>query len=121
MSIDKTLPLIDYAVLRGQMAKFDSLLETLQALFLEQAPLWIADLDAAFAREDLDAVRRLCHKIKGGAGTLQAKAIVAGAVELSHQVAANDAPAIAESWVQLRYTIEQTIAFVRAHGGCQTR
>lgn len=115
------LPLIDYAALRRQVAQFDSLFDTLQALFLEQAPLWIGDLEAALAREDMEAVRQLCHKIKGGAGTLQAKAIVAGAAELSRQVAAEDPAAIAESWAKLRLTITQTIAFVHAHGGCPAR
>lgn len=109
-------PFIDFDGLRRHVADYDSLFLKLLQLFLEQAPLWKDELNEAFASGDAVLVRQICHKIKGGAGTLQASAIIEAAAELSRLATAGDLARAEEGRVRLLSVIEQTMAFVKASG-----
>jgi len=106
-------PFIDFDGLRRHVADYDSLFLKLLQLFLEQAPLWIDELNEAFASGDAVLVRQVCHKIKGGAGTLQASAIIEAAADLGRLAAADDLALAEAGRVRLLAMIEQTVAFVR--------
>lgn len=114
------LPLIDFEALRRHVADYDSLFVKLLQLFLEQAPMWKDELDEAFASGDSLVVRQLCHKIKGGAGTLQATAIIQAVDELRDHAVAGDLTPAEASRLHLLSVIEQTIDFVRASGYVST-
>lgn len=107
---------IDFDALRRHVANYEALFHKLLLLFLEQAPLWIDEVDAAFASQDATQVRQVCHKIKGGAGTLQAKLIIESAAELSRHAVADDLAHAGESKARLVSAIDRTIAFVQASG-----
>lgn len=107
---------IDFDALRKHVANYEALFHKLLLLFLEQAPLWINEVNTAFASQDPTLVRQICHKIKGGAGTLQAKLIIESAAELSRQAVAGDLTGAEESRVRLVSAIDRTIAFVQASG-----
>ena len=111
---------IDFDALRANVADYDSLFLKLLRLFLEQAPQWIDELKMAFASEDPVLIRQLCHKIKGGAGTLQANAIIEAVADLGRQVEADDPDRVEEGRRRLLNRIEQTIAYVRASGYIQS-
>jgi HPt (histidine-containing phosphotransfer) domain-containing protein len=114
MTPSEPMQFVDFVALRRQLASYDALLETLLALFLEQAPLWLIELEEAFSAQDMMRVRHLCHKIKGGAATLQADYIVRAAAELSLQAADGDLLAAGESRDRLISAINGTMAFVQA-------
>lgn len=111
---------IDFEALRRHVANYEALFHKLLLLFLEQAPLWINDLDAAFARQDPTLVRQVCHKIKGGAGTLQAQFIIEAAAELNSHAVAGDLTKAEKSRAQLVSAIVCTMAFVQASGQVRT-
>ncbi len=114
------IPLIDFEALRRHVADYDSLFLKLLQLFMEQAPLWKDELDEAFASGDALLLRQLCHKIKGGAGTLQATSIIEAVEELRDHAVSGDLLPAEASLVRLRAAIEQTIDFVRASGYVRT-
>ncbi len=107
---------IDFEALRKHVANYEALFHKLLVLFLEQAPLWIKDLDEAFASQDLALVRQICHKIKGGAGTLQAQFIIEAAADLSRHAVDGDLTKAEESRARLVSAIDRTIDFVQASG-----
>lgn len=109
-------PYIDFEGLRRHVADYDSLFLKLLQLFLEQAPLWEDELNQAFANADPVLVRQVCHKIKGGAGTLQANSIIEAADDLGRHAAAGDLAEAEALRLRLLAVIEQTIAFVRTSG-----
>jgi hypothetical protein len=114
------IPLIDFEALRRHVADYDSLFVKLLQLFLEQAPLWQGELKEAFASGDALVLRQLCHKIKGGAGTLQATAIIQAVEELRFHAVSGDLTPAEPTRDRLLSVIEQTIDFVRASGYVQT-
>lgn len=63
-------------------ANNERIVRRLLEIFLQQAPLWVTELQEAFSRNDAESVRLLCHRIKGGASTVQASAISEAASEL---------------------------------------
>lgn len=107
---------IDLEALRRYVVDHDALFDKLLHLFLEQAPLWIDELNAASARQDADLVRQVCHKIKGSAGTLQARPIIEAAADLNRHAIGGDLARAEESRMQLVFAIDQTMACVRASG-----
>lgn len=112
---------INFKALRVQVANYEFLLDKLLELFLTQAPLWLQGLDGTVAEQDPTLVRQLCHKIKGGAATLQAGYIVEAATELSRHAAAGDLDAAEQSRIRLIAAINGTVAFVQAAGYGKTK
>lgn len=112
----KLVEYIDFEGLRQHVSGYEALFLRLLQLLLEQAPLWLAELDQAFDCGDADLVRKLCHKIKGSAGTLQARYIIEAAAELSVHAASGDLSEAGESREQLVQAINGTMAFVRDSG-----
>lgn len=107
---------IDFVELREHVSGYESLFLRLLQLLLEQAPLWVDELDQAFAGGDSEVVRKLCHKIKGSAGTLQARHIIDAAADLSSLAASGNWAAAGESRERLVEVINETVAFVRDSG-----
>lgn len=107
---------IDFEELRQHVSGYDSLFRRLLQLLLEQAPLWVEELDKAFAGGDPEIVRKLCHKIKGSAGTLQARYIIEATAELSAYAVNGDLSDAGESRERLVRVIKETVAFVRDSG-----
>ncbi len=120
MQPDHGLPaLIDFDSLRGSMGQYENLLLRLLALFLEQAPVWSREIDEAFASGEPNRVRQVCHKIKGGAGTIHAERIIVSATELGRQIAEHGLAGTEPLRLRLLAAIEETAAFVR-DSGCLT-
>jgi HPt (histidine-containing phosphotransfer) domain-containing protein len=111
---------IDFAALRKHVANYDTLFQTLLQLFLDQAPLWIDELGQAFADNDPVLVRQICHKIKGGAGTLKAQRIIEAALELKKHAVDGDLANAGESLALLVAAIEGTAAAIRESGHIKT-
>jgi len=111
-----TVEYIDFAALRRHVANYDALYHKLLELFLEQAPLWIEEINEAFAGHDPVLLRQVCHKIKGGAGTLQAQSIIEAAADLNRYAVAGDLTDAEPSRSRLVSAIGGTIDFVRASG-----
>ena len=107
---------IDFAALRRHVANYDALFYKLLELFLEQAPLWIEEVNEAFAGQDSFLLRQACHKIKGGAGTLQAQSIIEAAADLNRYAVAGDLSGAEPSLSRLVSVIDGAIAYVRASG-----
>jgi len=118
--VTEPIPLVDFEALRRHVAAYDNLFLMLLNLFLEQAPAWVAELTEAVASGDALLVRQVCHKIKGGAGTLHAKAIIAATEELSRHAVAGDFVQARASCERLLSVIEQTTAVVRSFKGVGT-
>jgi len=112
----ESVELIDFDGLRQHVSGFDALFVRLLQLLLEQAPLWVEELERAFSGGDPLVVRRLCHKIKGSAGTVQALHILDAVTELSAHAAGGDLSVASESRDRLVKAIHDTVAFVRASG-----
>lgn len=107
---------IDFAALRRHVANYDALFQKLLELFVDQAPLWIQEINEAFASQDPALLRHACHKIKGGAGTLQAQAILDAAADLNRHAVAGDLSGAEASRGRLVSVIDGTITFVRDSG-----
>ncbi len=107
---------LDFAALRRHVANYDALFDKLLELFLEQGPLWIEEIDAAFAGHDPDLLRQVCHKIKGGAGTLQARFVIEAVAELNRHALSGDLTGAGPSRGRLVSAIDGTLAFVQASG-----
>ena len=117
MQPDDGLPaLIDFDSLRGSMGQYENLLLRLLALFLEQAPVWSREIDEAFASGEPNRVRQVCHKIKGGAGTIHAERIIVTATELGRQIAEHGLAGTEPLRLRLLAAIEETAVFVRDSG-----
>lgn len=113
---EEPIEFIDFDALREHVANYEELFHKLLRLFLEQAPLWISEINAAFANSDSILVRQICHKIKGGAGTLHAKLIIEAAADLNGHAVAGDLATAEESRARLVSAIDRTIAYVQASG-----
>lgn len=107
---------IDFDALRKHVSGYETLFLRLLQLLVEQGPLWVDELDLAFTCCDCDIVRKLCHKIKGSAGTLQAHYIIEAAAELSAHAASGDLSAAGKSRERLVKMINDTVAFVKNSG-----
>ena len=117
MQPDHGLPaLIDFDSLRGSMGQYENLLLRLLALFLEQAPVWSREIDEAFASGEPNRVRQVCHKIKGGAGTIHAERIIVSATELGRQIAEHGLAGTEPLRLRLLAANEETAVFVRDSG-----
>lgn len=114
--MQKPIEFIDFEALRAQVSNYGSLFDKLIELFLEQAPLWVRELDEACAEQDPARVRQICHKIKGGAATLHAGHIIEAASALSGHAVAGTWGDAEPSRANLVSVISGTVTFVRAAG-----
>lgn len=105
---------IDYNGLLVNCANKEELAARLLSLFIQQAPLWIKDIEEAYLSGDAENIRAVCHRVKGGAGTVQAHKICDETEKLSAAAKENmlqDAEGIVSSVLA---TINETIAFVES-------
>lgn len=58
------------------------LLQELAQMFLDHAPVMMAEVRDACGRRDADAIQRAAHSLKGSAGNLAANAVCSTAQEL---------------------------------------
>ncbi|MDD5757940.1 MAG: Hpt domain-containing protein [Desulfobulbaceae bacterium] len=110
---EKSVGLIDLDALRRYAANHDALFETLIELFFEQAPLWIGEIDRAFATQNPSLVRQVCHKIKGSAATLHASLIVAEADKLHSCAVSGDLSDAEPLRARLVAAISDTVVLLR--------
>jgi len=103
---------IDYDGLKKHFANQDSIIKVVLNLFIEQAPVWINDLTTAFHNRDVSEIKKICHKIRGGALTVQALT-VCEALDVFIEFAENDTLNEAQpSFEYLVSAIHQTHLFV---------
>jgi len=107
---------IDFEALRRHVSSYEFLFDRLIELFLEQAPLWLQELDGAFAGQNPALVRQVCHKIKGSAATLHASCIIEAASELSLHAVNGNLRDAGQSRARLVAAIRGTVAFARESG-----
>lgn len=109
----ESVQIVDLEALRCYAADHASLFETLVGLFLEQAPLWIEEIDQAFAPPNPTLVRHVAHKIKGSAATLHASLIVAEAANLHCCAVSGDLSSAEPLRERLVCAISDTATFFR--------
>ena len=90
-------PAFDYAEALARAGGDAALLREIAALFLEQTPALLREIDAAIARGDAAVLERRAHTLKGSIGNFGAAAAHAAALRLAmigKERRLNDAPAV---------------------------
>ena len=81
---------LDADSILGRIGRNRALLKRLVRLFFEEAPKLVADIRAALAREDRQALRRAAHSLRGSAAVFQTQTLCGLASEVE-DLAAGDA------------------------------
>ena len=91
----------------------------LLALFLDDVPNWLTELDAAAGEGDADRLRRLAHTIKGAADTCGVRGAVESALAIERLAAQAklDREAVAVHSTNLRAAIDAALPAMRAKKG----
>ena len=88
-------PPFDEADLLERVEGDTELLREIVGLFLEDSPRLMAEVQAAVAAQDAQALRRAAHTLKGAASNFGAAAVVAAAFELESMGRTGDVAAAA--------------------------
>jgi two-component system sensor histidine kinase/response regulator len=79
----------------------------LTALFLEDAPARVAELEAAARQGDRDALRRAAHQLKGTAATVGATDVARSAAELERAAAGSPLDAVSDLLATLNIELDR--------------
>ncbi len=91
-----------------------SLAQELVELFIESGDLALAEIRAALGRNDLPAIGRAAHSLKGASANIHAEATSAAAAQLESAAVAGATDKVARLEGELRVAASQAIEFLRA-------
>ncbi|MEW5768861.1 MAG: ATP-binding protein [Pseudomonadota bacterium] len=103
---DEALPVFDRADALARIADDEELLATLVAMFREDAPTYLAEIDAALAAHDLTRLTRATHTLKGVLTTFSAHRAAAVALGMERLAKAGDVEACAALLPDVRAEME---------------
>jgi len=105
--------LIDWQGLREACMGKDALMKKLLNLYLTQLSGWIAEINSAVASGDPDAVRRVCHTVRGATASLHAQACVAALERLNAPARMGETAGLSAMVPDVVQTMEDTAALIR--------
>jgi HPt (histidine-containing phosphotransfer) domain-containing protein len=79
----------------------------LTALFLEDAPARVAELEAAVRHGDRDALRRAAHQLKGTAATVGATDVARSAADLERAAAGSALESVSDLLATLHIQLDR--------------
>jgi len=112
--VDQPDAVIDDRDLMARVGGDTGLARELLQLFAEDAPAQLAELDEAFASEDLIRLRRAAHAVKGAAGTIGARALSAAARDLEEAATSDPVADFAGGVERLRVAATHLTATLEA-------
>jgi len=105
------MPTIDYAKLlemfMGNVDKVNFLIDTLQT----RVPQWQAELDQAIKNDNHEEIRKVCHRIRGAAGTITAKQAAHFATALGDAIKTENFSAINQLAAKLAASLKEITNF----------
>lgn len=106
---------LDLGQARRNFGCDEALLREIATVFIEDVPMIIADLETAYARNDVSAVCRLAHSLKGLCATFGAEPARSHAQAIEHDAASNGRTAITQQRIRtLVHSLHQTIDTLRS-------
>ncbi|MCE9544013.1 MAG: response regulator [Planctomycetia bacterium] len=94
--------LIDLPAMLIYLDGDDDLLKEIIAIFLEDCPRLVAEMDAALAEGNVAAGHRAAHSLKGLVGNFRARGAMVLSLRMETELRQGDAAAAAEMWPLLR-------------------
>ena len=105
--LGRWVPLVPAAVSAEPSPPPGALRRELAALFLEDVPARVAELEAAVRQEDREALRRAAHQLKGTAATVGATEVARSAAELETAAGASRLEAVSGLLAGLHAALER--------------
>jgi PAS domain S-box-containing protein len=84
----------------------EPLLRELFAVFREELPRWLLEIEQGMARKDATTVQRAAHKLKGALGNFGARPAAHAAVELETLARAGDLAVLEQTFAKLRKELD---------------
>lgn len=94
----------------GKTDKVDLLVASLK----KRIPEWLEEAESAMASQDPDTIRRVCHRIRGAAGTITAERLEAAAIEWGDIIKENRTDEITAGYEALVDTIKELDQFINS-------
>jgi two-component system sensor histidine kinase/response regulator len=95
----------------------EALLRELLAVFLEECPKWMAELERAIANRDVPGVRRTAHKTKGALVNFGAEAAGAAAAQIETLAKSGSLAGVDTITTTLKHEVERLLPEVRDRAG----
>ena len=105
--LGRWVPLVPVAVSAEPASPPGALRRELVALFLEDVPARVAELEAAVRQEDREALRRAAHQLKGTAATVGATEVARSATEVEAAAGASRLEAVSGLLAGLHAALER--------------
>jgi HPt (histidine-containing phosphotransfer) domain-containing protein len=104
-----TMPILDRQSLLTRLDGDEELAGEILALFIEDAPLQLSELDSALTAHSLEQVARVAHTIKGAAANIGGLRVEQAARALEAAARAGSEHAVGELAADLRVSIADLI------------
>jgi CheY-like chemotaxis protein len=109
-----SVPPLDWQQALEQLEGNDALLRHMVRLFLEECPRRMRDIHNAITQANASALQRAAHTLKGSAGILAARPVVAAALRLETMGRAGELRHAADAWVALETAMAQLLPALEA-------
>ena len=104
---------LNLEVTRANLSNDSELIVAIAIVLVEDLPILVEDLQAAFAKKDGELVKLLSHTIKGLASNFQAEPLMQLAESLETEHAVLSDPEIGELVEEIASTSERTIVAIK--------